>query len=378
MQRIPMLDIWRGFAIVGTLGTNIWLYAALTNSRNDYLLGGRDWWVSWDSALAALFIFLMNGKFLTMLTILFGVGLEIKRQQALRNNWKWPGLYLWGAFLLLIDGFLHFLFVIEVDVLMSYAVTAMIVAYLVRLPERRMFHWVYVAGGIHLLNVILVTIFSGGLTDVTLASPIYASGSWSDQIEWRWGQFWLLRAEAIFIIPQNICLFIVGVLMMRRGVFDLETGLRRDVRSKMLRFGLWTLPFNLLVFLPSDFTFIPARYLFAPTMAILYMALLAYAYERRSTSLWFHPFKKIGKMALSNYMLQNLVASILFFGWGFGLGLYDLSAWQIIFAWALIVLWMTVFSFAWLKVFKTGPFEWIWRKLTIWPRRLESSKKTKV
>ena len=77
------------------------------------------------------------GKMLSLLTIMFGVGLELKYQQAKRKNMTWPGTYLWILLFLLIEGFVHFALVMEYDVLMSYAVTGLLVAFIVRGGSRR-------------------------------------------------------------------------------------------------------------------------------------------------------------------------------------------------------------------------------------------------
>jgi uncharacterized protein len=66
---------------------------------------------------------LANGKFLGMLTLMFGVGLELQRRSARRRGRPWPGRYPWRASLLFLDGLLHYLLVVEFDILMGYAVT---------------------------------------------------------------------------------------------------------------------------------------------------------------------------------------------------------------------------------------------------------------
>ncbi|MCB8043599.1 hypothetical protein JM654_03665 [Microbacterium oxydans] len=78
-RRIASLDVIRGVAIIGTLASNIWLFRAFFGERV------IDIW--WDDLLSAA----SNGKFLGLLTIMFGIGLEIQRQAALRRESRWPG-----------------------------------------------------------------------------------------------------------------------------------------------------------------------------------------------------------------------------------------------------------------------------------------------
>lgn len=135
-ERIPLLDVLRGVAIFGTLGTNIWIFATVGSGNLDIFGADIPWWSSVNDFLTALTLFFTNGKFLGLLTILFGVGLEIQYQSARRRGLRWPVRYLWRSVLLLVEGFLHYLLVFEFDILMGYAVAAMIAAVLVGRGER--------------------------------------------------------------------------------------------------------------------------------------------------------------------------------------------------------------------------------------------------
>lgn len=85
-ERIRLLDILRGFAILGTLGTNVWFFAyagdtfATDQIADEYEHG------SFLESLVSMFVY---GKMLSLLTIMFGVGLELKYQQAKRKNTPW-------------------------------------------------------------------------------------------------------------------------------------------------------------------------------------------------------------------------------------------------------------------------------------------------
>ena len=71
------------------------------------------------------------GKFLALLSLIFGVGLAIQLDSARRRNQRWPGAYIRRMLLLLLDGAINFLLIAEFDVLMGYAITGLIVSYLV-------------------------------------------------------------------------------------------------------------------------------------------------------------------------------------------------------------------------------------------------------
>ncbi|WP_338055310.1 hypothetical protein [Shimazuella alba] len=89
------------------------------------------WWSSADTFFSTLILLLVNGKFLG-LSNMFGVGLELKYQQSLRKGKAWPSMYIWISLILMVEGFLHFMLVMEYDILMSYAVAAIIVSFIVK------------------------------------------------------------------------------------------------------------------------------------------------------------------------------------------------------------------------------------------------------
>ena len=81
-------------------------------------------WVAQSSELIQNALNLVtDGKFIGLLTIMFGIGLEIQRQSAIRRGEKWPGRYPWRAGLLILDGLLNYISIFEFDVLMGYGLT---------------------------------------------------------------------------------------------------------------------------------------------------------------------------------------------------------------------------------------------------------------
>ncbi|WP_327204751.1 DUF418 domain-containing protein [Paenibacillus sp. DMB20] len=91
-------------------------------------------------------------------------------------------------------------------------------------------------------------------------------------------------------------------------------------------------------------------------MAIGYIALLAKLTERFNRWLIWPVLERVGKMALSCYVLQNVLASVIFYGWGFGLG-GSVGSFGTVAAWLLICLSLMLFTSIWLSLFKQGPLE---------------------
>jgi uncharacterized protein len=73
----------------------------------------------------------------------------------------------------------------------------------------------------------------------------------------------------------------------------------------------------------------------------------------------------VGQLAFTNYLMQSIICTWFFYGYGFAwynkLHFYEL--YYVVFS---VWLFQLIFSTIWLKYFRFGPFEWLWRSLTYW------------
>ncbi|MER2261013.1 MAG: DUF418 domain-containing protein [Psychrobacillus sp.] len=364
-ERYRLIDILRGFAVLGTLGTNIWIFAYLGDLAYTTTFNYTGWW-SLDDFLRMLVLFFVNGKFLGLLTIMFGVGLEIKYQQAKRKGNAWPGVYVWTLLFLLVEGVIHFALVMEYDILMSYAITGLIVAFVLKRGNSFMKKIMFGLGGFHAVIILLVLVASllGGL-NMSLGTyegaALYESGTWLSQVENRLVNFIYYRLEVILIVPMNICLFLLGVFLMRSGTFS-KTEIGKKKRKKLFKLGMYIgVPLNLLIFIPGGAFDLPVRYLFAPIMSLGYIGLFGILVEYRKIEWLWSRLEEVGKMSLSCYVSQNLLASIIFYGWGLGLG-GKLGSFTIVAIWLCITLFQFLFAYVCIRTLQTGPLEWVRRR----------------
>ena len=363
--RIRLLDILRGFAILGTLGTNIWIFAQLGDLSYLLTYNYTGWW-GLDDLLRMIVLFLVNGKMLGLLTIMFGVGLELKYQQAMRTGKAWPGVYMWVLLILFMEGLLHFTLVMEYDILMSYGITGMIAAFIVRGGDRLISITMKGIGSVQAVIILAILLLSLMAPNISLGSfdpivALYQDGSWLQQIQYRLSHFLQLRLEAIFVIPMNVFLFLLGVRLMRSGVFAQDENGHRQ-RQKLLKLGLFLgLPLNLLIFIPGGAFDLPVRYLFAPFLSLGYIALIGKMIQYTKWNWLWRLLEHAGKMSLSCYVMQNIIASVLFYGWGFALG-GRLNSLAVIAVWIGISLFQLWFASTWLRVFKLGPMESVRRR----------------
>ncbi|WP_020617151.1 DUF418 domain-containing protein [Paenibacillus daejeonensis] len=363
--RIRLLDILRGFAVLGTLGTNIWIFANHEGINSFLTSDSVPWWNSLEGTIGMLFGILVNGKMLGMLTIMFGIGMEMKYQQAMRRGKAWPGMYIWTALFLIGEGFIHFALVMEYDILMSYGLTALLTALILKRGDRAIKRTMAWMGGLHVvailaLSIVLGVLFMGVTADLDLnlqdTALLYQQGSWLEQVQYRMDNFLALRGEAILILPMNMFLFLLGVRLYRAGLFAMdEEG--RHKRKKLMRYGLWIgVPLNALILLPNGVFLLTARYVFAPILALGYIGVIGWVFDRRGKSPLWNRLEQVGKMSLSSYVAQNIVASLIFYGWGLGLG-GRVDHLTITFIFFVICLLQLGFAALWLRYFRLGPLE---------------------
>lgn len=371
-QRFVALDILRGIAIVGTLGTNIWIFTNVEGLAG-YLAADRLASGGWAVAEAVLQQ-LTQGKFLGLLTIMFGIGLAIQQRSARRRGRPWPGKYPWRAALLFLDGMINYLLFAEFDVLMGYAVTGLIVAYLLTMSLRRQRLAIITAAGIHvaLLAVIALALAGAGperSSTPTLTPNPYADGSFWELMVFRLESAALFRAEVIFILPMSIALFLVGAALLRAGILE-HAGAALRRRLMVVGFGI-ALPLDFLAGLAGgDVGIILGRYGFAPVVALAILAGIAEFYvSGRQPGAVARALAPIGRMALTCYVLQNALAGLICYGWGFGLAARltpDTVVPATVGLWCALTAALIVGSRWWLARWERGPLEWLWHRSYQW------------
>ncbi|MDI6097016.1 DUF418 domain-containing protein [Actinoplanes sp. NEAU-A12] len=368
-SRIQLLDVLRGVAILGTLGTNIWIF---TDPR-----GPAGALIPPESAgvVETLLRMVSNGKFLALLTLLFGVGLELQYRSALRRGRRWPGWYLWRAVLLLAEGALHYLLIFEWDVLMAYALVSILIAGMVGRSDRAVRACMAVAATLHLAFIGLLTVagVDGGGSDAAVpgGADLYRLGGYPEQVAARIEGVWLYRSESILIIPLTVLLFLAGSRLLRAGVFTAGPA-GRSLRGRLAVVGLGIgLPLNLLTSFAGPRWFFVDRYVCGPLVALGLLAVVTSLLLRTSGGQGRRRLADVGRTALSCYVLQNLICAALCYGWGLGLAgrFAELRPWWPPVAWAAVAAGLVVAAGWWLRRFDRGPLEIAWHWAWQLPQR---------
>ncbi len=360
--RIDALDVLRGVAILGTFGTNIWLFAEP---------GGPVAWLSSSFAaggpVETALRTLSNGKFLALLTLLFGVGIELQYRSAVRRGNPWPGRYPVRAAILFVEGLVHYVLVFEFDVLMGYAIASLLVAYLVGRSDRAVRAWMGAVGAVYVAALLAISALlvvtpdgaAGSASDPTLTA------SWPRQVWLRLEYFALFRAELVLIVPSAVVLFLLGSRLVRAGAFT-PAGAR--IRRRLMVVGLGVgVPLNALAAAAGPDWFLVDRYLAPPLVALglLGLATTLVLRARRQPGPLRRGLTAVGRTALSGYVLQNVLAAVLCYGWGFGLAERFAGAgpWFVVALWAGISIVLLAAAPLWLRHFTRGPLELVMHRM---------------
>ncbi|MEU4443551.1 DUF418 domain-containing protein [Actinosynnema sp. NPDC050801] len=368
--RIAALDVLRGVAILGTLGANVWIFThpeGVMGFLTEFGGGAGD-------TATTLLQMISNGKFLGLLSIMFGIGLAIQHRSAQRQGQRWPGWYLWRSALLLFEGLAHYVLIFEFDVLMFYAVVSVLVAYLVGRGPRVQTGWMVAAGVVNLAVVGLITaaLLAEGTT-VGDAGIVLAADSWWGGVRDRVEHFGMFRAEGFLVLPLSTLLFLGGARLFKAGALE-DSARGARIQRRLMVWGLGVgVPLNVAATLAGPEWFAVERYACAPVVAFgLLGGITALVNRMRAEpGRLRRGVTAVGRSALSSYIAQNVIASALCYRWGLGLTERwgHLGPWFTVGMWLVISVLLLVGASWWMRRFPRGPVETVWNLAYRAPQR---------
>ena len=382
--RLLQLDVLRGVALFGILLVNIWGYAWGTLSLRYGALPAPAPWL--DQAAIFVVAALAEFKFYPIFAFLFGAGLALHTRSLRQQLGSWPAAqtaYKRRLRWLLLIGVLHGLLVWSGDVLSSYALAGMLILPLAsgRPGRIRNLAWL-LAGGFLLFMCLLYPLGPAGDAAATAQAlhefagryAIYTQGSALSIAALRARDYGMQMLFVIVMLPHIIIFFLLGMLSVRLGWLT-QPARHRHVWKRVCAVGVGIgLPFNLLAATaivwqtadPYQTTFNTMLlelllYAGGPLLAAGYVAALMLAGPPLMARLagWLAP---VGRMALSNYLLQSLLGTFLLQGWGMGWGAVLRPVEMLALA-GVIAAGQLVLSRIWLAYFRQGPVEALWRRL---------------
>lgn len=385
-DRIDLLDRLRGFALLGIFLMNIEYFGRPLQDYGAGLpadLSGIDYAAGW---LVYTFV---QGKFWVLFSLLFGMGFAVMADRAHDAGIPFVGIYLRRTLLLAVFGLLHIILFWDGDILLAYAVTALPLLLFVGLRGHLL--WLLGMGLYGLLGFFWLLsgiglrfappeVTSGVIEEMAvlaeqgqIAARVFAEGDFMAVARQRLDNVlgYMIPNAWPFQIPMILGVFLTGAWLVRSGRMADVVGNRRFFVG-LLAACLLLAAIGVGASLAVGTRFDPVEGFADSLMAMGFMTLgnlpatLAYVsgFALLSTTgpgdrltAWLAP---AGRMALTNYLSQSLICSVVFYGYGFAqYGLWDRST-QVAFV-VIVFLGQLIFSRWWMGRFEVGPIEALWR-----------------
>jgi uncharacterized protein len=363
-ERYPVIDVIRGISLFGVVLVNLITGFRVSLAEHILTFHTDPGWL--NRAVDNLVAGLVEFKAFTLFSFLFGVGMAIQAERAGERGIN-PTRHLLRRFLVLLAiGLCHLLLIFNGDILTLYAICALLLIPVLRLQTPALALLGAIALALPDIVPLGIPFPSQAVlrADASEAIRAYAAGGLTEILKFRWRETGSLILPLLLgCLPRTIGLMLCGIAAWRLGI------LREPEKHRALLWGI----------------FIGAGALGATTTALHVYSLstgrklvvswlimdvdstipLAFAYAA-GLLLWLtpgrlKPFAAAGQMALTNYVAQSVILDILFYQFGlFGRTspVAGVLISTILFAAQL------AFSQAWLRHYRFGPLEWLWRSLT--------------
>lgn len=380
--RLLQLDVLRGLALLGVLMVNLSIF-----SGSEWALEARlPYPMGWGGTVAqTLRTALLESKAAALLAMLFGAGLAIQAEALARRGERHLPFSLRRVGVLALFGLAHSFLLWDGDILLDYAVISLLMLPVLQVGTRRILWTIpllWAAAGL------LILPFAGRIGAASrlieqsahfnaLGVEHYGADPWFALLKYRaWEMVNIFGPVRLANrLPILLPFFVLGAYFWKKGFFSEPDQHRAALRRVTLIFGLLGLAANLI---PQDRVWsfashlsvrplrvlIRVGYLFAkPGLTLGYAAgillLLQHPQARRALGM----FAPLGRMALTQYLMQSLICTWVFNG--HGLGLYGKVPVSHYLAGGLAFYGLQMWSsHLWLARFRMGPGEWLWRRFT--------------
>jgi uncharacterized protein len=414
-DRLQSLDVLRGVAVLGILVMNIYAFAMpFAAYSNPLVMGGRDWYNlgTWFTTHV-----LFDQKFMSIFAMLFGAGIVLMMNRLEARGASFGPIFFRRQFWLLIIGALHAYLLWFGDILFFYAATGVLV-YLFRHRQPRallLIGLIFLLVGVLMLQgtsrfivaleqeaealstaresgATLTAEQEGTLDDWEQMRQIFAPsdaelreelhtyrGSYREILARRAPEVAMMQFQALpfFILWRVGGLMLFGMALMKMNLMSGRQGSGAATRMMALGYGAG-LPLALWSAVNAYAHGFDSVYMMGPGALPNYVGSVFVAFGHMGLVLWLHGagrlaaplarFGAVGRMALSNYLLQSLIMTTIFYGYGLSLYGEVPRLLQMLFVLGLIAF-QLVLSPWWLARFRFGPAEWAWRSLTYWRRQ---------
>jgi len=391
-ERVETIDILRGIAVLGILLVNMQLFFS---PMADIFSGTAGWTAPVDRAATALIRFLAQGKFYTMFSFLFGLGMAIQMERAEARGRRFVPFFARRLLWLFLFGAAHAFLVWFGDILALYALIGFPLILFRKRKRRTLLVWTVVL----LLIPVLLTALAVGLIQLAMLSPaapeieadlaearqqilvmaetareVYSTGSYLETLPVRAGEVGMMYRYIFIAAPGVLAMFLIGLNLGRRRFFQRVPENLPAIRRWLVILALVGLPANAVLTVtmtlfdqttPSPGLLLQqlAFSVGTPALCFAYVLGLVLLLQREAWRRRLAPMAAVGRMALTNYLTHSLVFTTI--SYGYGLGFYGRvgPAAGLLLTLAMYAL-QVVLSNWWVRRFRFGPVEWLWRSLS--------------
>ncbi|MEE8586969.1 MAG: DUF418 domain-containing protein, partial [Acidobacteriota bacterium] len=410
-QRHTSVDVLRGFALLGILAMNIIAFAfPMEVYFNPLLMGGFEGWDRVEWMVAHL---LFDQKFMTIFSMLFGAGFILMAQRASKGR-KLAKVHYRRCFWLMLIGMLHAYLIWWGDILFYYAACG----YLIYLFRKLKPINLVITGSLAVMVPILLTYgFSFQLEQMQASAEVAqarldggeelnaqeqkALQEWEDagtglvaseeklqqQVDLHRGGYLALVAQRVpmmaqmqlantftFILWRAGGLMLIGMALMKWGVFSASLSRRAYLILLAIGYGagLPLAAFSASGLIQNQFDVVyffrfglAPNYFASVLVALGHIAVMMLLCQSGALQWLKDRLAAVGRTAFSNYLLQSVICTTLFYGYGLGWFAYWSRAELVL---VVVAVWAVqlLISPLWLRRFRFGPAEWVWRSLTYW------------
>jgi uncharacterized protein len=373
-SRIQTLDILRGFSLFGVLIVNIRLFGMPQDKV----------WTGIGNHLATGWtLFIAEGKFYPIFSLLFGIGFIIQMQSAEQRSSNFTQLFGRRLVILFVFGVLHTILFSYFDILTQYACIG-VALFLLR---RRSPRFLFFAGIASLIIPYIIKVSSLLLTnnapypveinDAVYRISIYGQGNIQDIFKQRFHDL-LAYYRAFFdhTMYKIFAMFLFGAWIGKQRIFHNIPTYHTQIRTTML-YGLTTgLPGNILYSIITTRHIAVESSLLAASLKVLYaysdlacatfyISAIALASQQRFWQPVLSLLANLGRMSLTTYIMQSVICTTIFYSYGFGL-YGQVPPMYVLLIGCIIYVLQIAFSTLWFRYFRHGPLELVWRRLTYW------------
>ncbi|MEB7856486.1 DUF418 domain-containing protein [Staphylococcus xylosus] len=371
-QRLYEIDALRGLSLLGIILMNILVFSFPYEESvlSDVVHG-------FDATLLHGITLLIIGSFYPIFTFLFGYGLSIMYDNCQMKGINYYPIILRRLIFLMIMGVLHGFFVFSGDILFGYAYTGLIAVLFIKSKAKRLIKAAIILFILKILLLVIPFVVFSLLND-PYTQHNFSGVSLAKLIEIKqqelYTEFLKINAlenlyNVLDVVTGSAYLEFLPYILLGIAAQKLKLVKKIQLRKQSaIKWGIICLIIGYIVKIPFALDFSNSAYqniniVGGPIVAAGYILIFIAMYQSAHLAKVLKVFTYPGKLSLSVYLTQSIVLSIVFLG--IGGGLYNqLSLYQSYTIALLVYGLQHAGCYFYLKYFKMGPFEWIWRKVT--------------